>query len=409
VFPQEKSTKFITVSLRAASIVSRGGLLLLLAKILPERGFAEFVVLNGVLSFFVIFFGFDLTRWFQRAIASGDLLDGVSAVLVSLWVHLLLGSFGMVVFYFSAPFIVGVGNLLLAMFAVLVAFEMLAQESTRIMIVRNQQLYAAVFMVIRTVIPFVYVFAQLYKGGIVNGVDVAVVLAGSSGIACYGGWRFVLKNEDIIKPVFLGVIRLREALKFSLSFFISTLISKAIFTLDKAFIYAVFGAGVTAEYSLWLATAMVAVPVFDIVISSWALPKLYRFHREGESKKLSEVVLVNFKWLFINSLAVFIGGGVFMYYVYNEYMKYGFSSIFLTYSIVLVYLCFMNLGMFNQVASHVYNQVFSSLSVIVLLLGLLACIYVFNFPFIFYLAAIVLSLFVGLGVRFQKFWLSSSE
>ncbi|MDC1478442.1 hypothetical protein N8214_03420 [Pseudomonadales bacterium] len=351
-----RSPKLFIGALRLVSILAKGLLLLLCSKILSERDLVEFAVILGVANFTVLFSGIDITRWFQKLVSLGAANEKITT---SILTHTLLS--------FCAGMLMWIVYLDWSFFGFLVAlyvlFEAVSQEAGRQFIVLNKQSVVAFLNLWKSLPPFILVAVVTLADYdlLVEELIMALVVSSLASLS----FSFIsLRKHDIalkIDPLGVAWKDIVDGSKFGFYFFVSTILMKSLLTLDKGFVVSKVGEYVGSSYIVWMACFVVIIPVYEIFVGSWSIPKFFYYFNNRN--------MIEFKSLAYRStlqcaglwMLLFIAVNIFIKVFFKEYDNIDTLTLFLISFFVLEYVLLQILGTLNQVLEEKIGQLVSSI------------------------------------------------
>jgi O-antigen/teichoic acid export membrane protein len=376
----------LTQFFRILGLLGRAGTIFTLASVIGPDDMAVFGLVSSYAALFVILNGLDVTRSIQNELKSNSAESSSASVTGTLFNFLLVVSllFCAISLYFHAlfPFQVSI----LQLFILLVIFEHFAQEAGRILIVMNFHFENSIGILVRSFLPmlvFCLLFILKLKVSVFDALTILIVF---SLISAVYSWVALSKKVGF-KLVFEGpqILLILFNVRKSLFFFAATLMGKALLAIDKTFIEDQFGSDYLASYILVLGVSMVAVPLTEIFIGSYALP---RFYEVGKSKGLT--IQREFNYYFLKAIvfsSIYISISVivvneFLFIVFSNYKELNLLEIILIS--FTSYLLSLNIIPTYYLAAQ-KKSFFTFLSSVPSILIMLFFIFFVDFSFLYFL------------------------
>jgi len=285
--------KVMTGILRLLSIASRALLIYVFAYFAKPFDVATFSLINAYAGLFVIANGFDLTRAAQRDIKINFEVIRAEVVLKNIFSFFALYY---ILFFFLTLVCAAILDFnisLVVFFLFLVLFEHLSQEASRLLVVSNRQFDAGASLFIRSFFPLVFLIVGRFFELSLTLNFLLATLCFWSFISFIFTWRRLLNVYSITMGYFLRLKvfsfkYILSCFSYSLFFFISTVVAKMLFALDKSLIDEFVGAEMLATYALVLGVGMVSAPLVDILFGSYSLPQLFDAidHNRNELRRI---------------------------------------------------------------------------------------------------------------------------
>ena len=349
--------KYVISLARLISVAAKGLLLLVCSKLLSDSEITFLAVVLGVANFTVLFSGLDITRHFQHLASIRASRKNVSA---SIYLHAILATSAsfFIVNYYSSEYTIAI------FLAIYIVSEAVSQEVGRLCVIVNQQFMIAVINLIKSVPPFIFVLYSYFLETNVLFVYIIYVISFSSLVSLLFSiallWRLDLRLQKIsIKTL---IRKLFLATRFGVFFFASTLFVKALVTLDKSFVVSKVGEEIGAAYVIWMACLVVSIPLYEIVIGSWVLSKLYRLHHSEDYEAFVILILQTIFQTTALWVGVLAGSFVCIKLFFSEYDTLNLVSVFSIGCFVLLYLYLQIFGIVNQVVQEKSGQLMSSIA-----------------------------------------------
>lgn len=360
-YQQKKLSKLTITMARLVSVASKGLLLLVCSKLLIKSEIALLAVALGVANFTVLFSGFDITRRFQHLASIRPNRKNVST---SIYLHVILSASAaaLVSSLFYSDTMLGV------FIAVYIISEAISQEVGRLCVIVNQQFMIAFINIIKSVPPFLAVLYLFFTDYVVQYSYVIYIITFSSLISAIFSITLLWKLNLRLQRVSFATLakKLILAIKFGIFFFVSTLFAKALMTLDKSFVVSHVGEEIAATYVVWMAFLVVSIPLYEIMIGSWVLSKLYDLHHSKDREAFVSLVIRTITQTTALWALVLSGSYLGVEMFFSEYNTLSFFTVLSLGCFVLLYLYFQIFGIANQVVEERKGQLVSSIAGIIL-------------------------------------------
>ncbi|WP_434049424.1 hypothetical protein [Marinobacter salarius] len=275
----------LTHFFRILGLVGRAGTIFILASLIAPDDMAVFGLVSSYAAVFVILNGLDVTRSFQSQIKRKESYSQLAPIIGTVFNFLVIVSLLFSIFSFLLRELFPFELVVLPLFILLVVFEHFAQEAGRILIVMNFHYQNSIGILIRSFLPM-FVFCLFFIfGAKFNVVFAIIVMVSCACASTVYTWVILVKNFGFSysfdgRQIFL----IMSSVKASIFFFAATLIGKVFFAIDKTLIENWFGPDYLASYILVLGVSMVVVPLVEIFVGSYALPKFYEVSRARSSE-----------------------------------------------------------------------------------------------------------------------------
>lgn len=320
----------LTHVFRILGLVGRAGTIFILASLIGPNDMAVFGLVSSYAAVFVILNGLDVTRSFQSQIKRKESYFKLAPIIGTLFNFLIIASLLFSILSFLLHELFPFELVILPLFILLVVFEHFAQEAGRILIVMNFHYQNSIGILIRSFSPmFAFCLFFIFEVKIDVAFAIFIMVSCACASAIYT-WRTLVKNIGFSysfdgRQFFL----IMSSVKASIFFFAATLVGKVFFAIDKTLIENWFGSDYLASYILVLGVSMVVVPLVEIFVGSYALPKFY----EARSPELRR----EFYYFFLRAavfstvyiaLAIFISNYI-LFFVFPDYRELQLLEIIL--------------------------------------------------------------------------------
>lgn len=296
----------LTVALRVATLGSRFLLIFFLARFLKPVELGIYGLVTATIGYALYLVGFDFYTYTTREVLKHESKDwgGLLKNQGALWLVL----YGLFLPLLSLIFIFDLLPLSMAgWFFVLLIFEHINQELSRLLIAISEQLAASMMLFLRqgtwaimlVVLMVVepstrsldYVFGAWAVAGFVT------LLAGVYRLAQIniGGWRTRIDWRWIVAGV-----------KISIPFLLATLALRAIFTLDRYWLQTLGGLEVVGAYVLFMGIGGTLMAFLDAGVFAFSYPGLIAAYH----KKQPELFRKRFRLLLIQTVMLSLGFAV---------------------------------------------------------------------------------------------------
>lgn len=390
-YMQLKRSKEITQAVRFSSLIGRGILVFVVAKFLNAAEYADFLLISSYSALFVILIGFDFTRYIQPLIVK-DRVKNSNESLVQLYRFSLFVSLVFFVFVVLALFLTNMKTGFAAMFFAVTVSEYLAQEAGRALTALDEQVVSAFSLFLRAAIPPLLLLSLAIVGASLNLVEIFALITFFSVLSLFYSWTYLFKG-DLRKVISFKLPQITWlAVTTSFLFFISTCVVKIFFSVDKSIVHGKYGVDVLAAYGLTLSAAMVIVPIVDVFVGSYALPRFLRLAATNDLN-LRNFYHQTLKKTLVLALTFYaVGGGAFYYLSFRIFPNYHINNLLETYFIFLIPVIFSISNTPSQLLVSLRGGFGMAVSSVIAVLAFV------GFNFIFRIDFRVFLLSLGLGL-----------
>lgn len=276
----------LNLGLRLVGLLSKLGVTLVIARHLPVHEVGLFGLIAGFAAFAAILLGLEFYTYANREMASSPLNERRGVLIAQLRLYGLMYAILIV-----AGLIVGVSDLapwqLVAWCVAIAIFEHLGFETYRILVTMNDQLVASSLLLVRSGLwgLVCIILFLLWPAARQLDLVLAAWLCCVAAAALLGAIRISRFAERPMRPR-PGRNHIKLGLRTARLFFIGTVASTALITLDRFLVAGLVTLAAAGAYSVYISIAGALRSLIDASVLAYTLPQMLASGRSGDRVQL---------------------------------------------------------------------------------------------------------------------------